>query len=152
MAWKLSDVHHIGLTVSDIERSIEFYRDVLGMELVGRRPRIAADYVARQTGYEAVELSVASFRVNSDSRQSLEVAQYLTHAGSAADTATHRPGNAHFCFLVDNLRECYDELRRQNVRFKSEPVEITAGPNEGGLVVYFFDPDDHVFELFQPPA
>ena len=152
MTWKLSDLHHIGLTVSDIERSIEFYRDVLGMEIVGRRPSITADYVAQQTGYDSVELSVASFRVNANSKQSLEVAQYLTHAGSPADTATNRAGNAHFCVVVDNLRDCYDELLAKNVRFKTEPVEITAGPNKGGLVVYFFDPDNHVLELFQPPA
>ena len=35
-AWKLGDIHHLGLTVADIERAIEFYRDTLGMTLVGR--------------------------------------------------------------------------------------------------------------------
>ena len=49
--WQLGRLHHLGVTVADIDRSIEFYRDILGMELVGRRPCVEADYVAKQTGY-----------------------------------------------------------------------------------------------------
>ena len=138
-SWKLADLHHLGITVSDIERSIVFYRDALGMELIGRRPHVAADYVAQQTGYDGVEVSVASFRVSPTSRQSLEVVQYLNHAG-----------NTHLCLLVDDLRACYADLKEQNIRFKSEPITITSGPNEGGMVVYFFDPDGYTLELFQP--
>ncbi len=148
--WSLSDLHHLGLTVADIERSIEFYRDLLGMELIRRRPSVTADYVAKQTGYNAVELNVASFRPHSNSRQSLEVVQYMTNSGEPSDQATNRPGNSHLCLLVDNLRGCYDDLLAKGVCFKSEPVEITAGPNKGGLVVYLYDPDGYTLELFQP--
>ena len=148
--WSLSDLHHLGLTVADIERSIEFYRDFLGMELIRRRPSVTADYVAKQTGYDAVELNVASFRPHPDSRQSLEVVQYMSNPGEPSDQATNRPGNSHLCLLVDNLRACHDDLLSKGVRFKSEPIEITAGPNKGGLVVYFFDPDGYTLELFQP--
>ena len=151
-AWTLADLHHLGITVSDIERSISFYRDTLGMELIRRRPEVAADYVAQQTGYVGVELSVASFRVSPGSRQSLEVVQYLNHAGAPSDQATNRPGNTHLCLLVDDLRACYAELNEKNVRFKSDPVTITSGPNSGGVVVYFFDPDGYTLELFQPPT
>jgi len=62
-SWQLADLHHVGLTVADIERSIHFYRDLLGLELIRLRPRVTADYVAQQTGYAGVELSVASFLV-----------------------------------------------------------------------------------------
>ena len=151
-AWKWGDLHHLGITVSDIERSISFYRDTLGMELIGRRAKVAADYVAQQTGYADVELSVASFRVSPDSRQSLEVVQYLNHTGQPSDPATNRPGTTHLCLLVDDLRVCYAELKGKNVHFKSAPVAITSGPNNGGLVVYFFDPDGYTLELFQPPV
>lgn len=148
--WSLSDIHHLGMTVSDIERSIEFYRDLLGMELIGRRPSVTADYVAKQTGYESVELNVASFRVSPGSKQSLEVVQYMTHAGEPSDGATNRAGNSHLCLLVDDLRAGHKELQSRGVRFKSDPVEISAGPNKGGLVVYLYDPDGYMLELFQP--
>ncbi len=149
--WNLESLHHLGLTVTDIERSIRFYRDVLGMTLHRRRPHVDNDYVAAQTGYPGVVLSVASFRVSPDSPQSLEIVQYLNHSGQPADTATNRPGNSHLCLTVNSLIDCYTELKSKGVQFKSEPVTITAGPNAGGLVVYFFDPDNYTLELFQPP-
>ena len=151
-SWSLSDIHHLGMTVSDIERSIEFYRDLLGMELIGRRPSVTADYVAKQTGYDSVELNVASFRVGPGSKQSLEVVQYMTHAGEPSDGATNRAGNSHLCLLVDDLKTAVSELSEAGVAFKSDPVEITAGPNNGGLVIYLSDPDGYTLEMFQPPV
>lgn len=149
--WSLTGLHHLGLTVSDIERSITFYRDLLGMELIRRRPRVTADYVSRQTGYDGVELSVASFRVSPATGQSIEIVQYLTHIGQPSDPATNRPGSSHICLLVDDLQASYDDLRAKGVRFTSEPVLITAGPNKGGWVIYFQDPDGYALELFEPP-
>jgi len=149
--WRLGQVHHLGLTVADIERSIDFYRDVLGMTLVRRRPQVDNDYVGLQTGYPGVVLNVASFKVAHDSPQSLEVVQYMNHVGPPVETATNRAGNSHLCITVDDLRACYAELKAKGVEFKTEPVTITAGPNAGGLVVYFYDPDRYMLELFQPP-
>ena len=39
--WSLTGLHHVGLTVRDIEASIQFYRDTLGFEMIGRRPRVS---------------------------------------------------------------------------------------------------------------
>ena len=110
-------MHHIGLTVSDIERSIAFYRDTLGLELVGRRPRVTAGYVSQQTGYDGVELNVASFRVHANSRQSIEMVQYMNHAGEPGDPATNRAGNTHLCLLVDDLRASVKDLVQRGVQF-----------------------------------
>lgn len=148
--WQLADIHHLGMTVSNIERSITFYRDLLGMTLIGRRPCVEEGYVAKQTGYEGVKLSVASFRVRLDSPNSLEVVEYLNHTGEPIETSTNRPGGTHLCIVVDDLDAAYGDLKSKGVRFKSEPVEITAGPNQGGKVIYFFDPDNYVLEMFQP--
>jgi catechol 2,3-dioxygenase-like lactoylglutathione lyase family enzyme len=149
--WRLSGLHHVGLTVADIERSIVFYRDVLGLALHRRRPHVDNDYVALQTGHSGVVLSVASFTLP-NAPQTLEVVQYLTHAGSPAAPATSQPGISHLCLTVDDLPAAHADLQSRGVRFRSEPVRITAGPNTGGLVVYFSDPDGYTLELFQPPA
>src|SRR4051812_20044036 len=92
-SWQFGPVHHIGLTVRDIERSIVFYRDVLGFELIRRRPQVDNDYVQQQTGYPGVVLSVASFAISPHSPQSLEVVEYTHGAGAASDPATNRAGN-----------------------------------------------------------
>lgn len=143
-------MHHIGLTVSDIERSVTFYRDVLGMQLVRRRVA-DADYLAQQTGYEGVRLSAATFKPSADAPQTIELVQYLTHTGTARESATNQPANAHVCFQTPDIRQAARWLVDHGVRLKTEPVAITSGPNQGGQVVYFYDPDGFILELFEPP-
>ena len=118
-SWELEDIHHLGMTVADIEQSIVFYRDLLGMELIGRRPCVDASYVAAQTGYEGVQLSVASFRVNQNSKQSLEIVQYLNHIGKPSNTDTNCAGNTHLCIVVSDLSAAYRDLQSRGVKFKS---------------------------------
>jgi catechol 2,3-dioxygenase-like lactoylglutathione lyase family enzyme len=149
--WQLCGVHHLGLTVGDIERSVRFYRDVLGLSLIRRRSA-DADYLARQTGYDGVRLEAASFQLAPGGGLVLELVQYLNHAGLETDPATNRAGNTHLCFAVDDIQRAYDSLRARGVRFRTPPVAITAGPNEGGFAVYLSDPDHYTIELFQPPA
>lgn len=147
-SWQLTAMHHLGLTVADLERSIRFYRDLLGLPLLGRR-RADADYVALQTGYPGVQLDVASFQIVPGSEQLLQIAQYLTHAAAASDQASNRPGNTHLCLVVDDIHAAYQGLRSKGVKFKSEPIQITAGPHQGGFGVYLFDPDGYTIELHQ---
>ena len=142
---------HIVLPVADLDAALAFYRDLLGMELIGRRPSVTADYVAQQTGYDNVELNVASFRISPTCRQTMEVVQYMNHTGQQAATETNRAGNSHLCLLVDDLKTAVRDLSTAGVVFQSDPVEITAGPNQGGLVIYLKDPDGYTLELFQPP-
>jgi catechol 2,3-dioxygenase-like lactoylglutathione lyase family enzyme len=147
--WQLGAVHHLGLTVRDLDRSIVFYRDVLGLRLLARRTAVA-DYVGQQTGFPGVRLEVASFQLGSGGRPTLELAHYLSHADDHGLPATNCAGHAHLCCEVDDIQRAYDALRTQGVRFRTEPVAITAGPNCGGFVVYLYDPDDFTIELFEP--
>lgn len=146
--WRLTAMHHLGLTVADIERSIRFYRDLLGLPLLGRR-QADADYVGLQTGYAGVRLDVASFAIAPGSEQMLQIAQYLTHGAAESDQASNRPGNTHLCLVVDDLHAAYDDLKGKGVKFKTPPIEITAGPHKGGFGLYLFDPDGYTIELHQ---
>jgi len=147
---QIAGMHHVGLTVSEISRSIEFYRDVMGMTLVRRRTRVDAGYVAAQTGYPGVALSVASMAVSEHAGPTVELAQYLNHEGEAIKPATNRPGVSHLCLVVRDLAGFHAELLAKNVEFRSAPATITEGPNKGGLVVYLSDPDGYTIELFEP--
>jgi lactoylglutathione lyase len=148
-SWQLVDAHHLGLTVRDLDRSLAFYRDLLGFHLVRSRTT-DADYVGRQTGFPGVRLNVASLRVTPESTLSIELVEYVSHTGVPAEPATNRAGNSHFCLTVDDIHAAYESLRRRGVRFKTPPVPVTSGPNQGGFVVYLHDPDGYTVEFFQP--
>jgi catechol 2,3-dioxygenase-like lactoylglutathione lyase family enzyme len=147
---QVGSVYHTGFTVSDIERSVAFYRDVLGMRLV-RRQTGTAPYLAQVTGFDGVRLEIALLQP-ADGGSMLELLQYVSHPAPPTDRATNRPGNGHLCFRVDDLRAACAELRRRGVALVSEPIEITAGSHAGGWAVYLRDPDGFTVELYEGPS
>ena len=79
----------------------------------------------------------------------LELIQYKVHPGEPLPLATNRPGCAHVCFLVGDLRALHRRLTAQGAHFVSEPIPITQGVNKGGFAVYLRDPDGITIELLQ---
>jgi catechol 2,3-dioxygenase-like lactoylglutathione lyase family enzyme len=144
---------HFSFTVSNIERSIAFYRDVVGMKLVKTFIH-DQPYTSVQVGFPDTYLKVATFTIEGipqvRSGHLLELIEYVNPRGEPTDTATNRPGAAHLAFQVDDLNAEYQRMTALGVRFKSEPVKITAGPNEGGWTIYFLDPDNITLEMVQP--
>ena len=146
---QVGHAYHTGFTVSDIERSIVFYRDVLGLKLVKRQTG-TAPYLATVTGFEGVRLETALLQPAAGGSM-LELLQYVSHPAHPTDRATNRPGNAHLCFQVDDLRAASAELRKKGVTLVSDPTEITAGAHTGGWALYLRDPDGFTVELYQGP-
>ncbi len=144
---------HFSFTVSDIEQSVKFYRDILGLELVHRMVH-DMPYTSKQVGFENAYLKVALFTIagmpQAPSGHLLELIEYVNPAGEPTDTATNRPGAAHLAFQVDDLHAEYNRMKALGVRFKSEPVHIDGGRNKGGWTVYFLDPDNITLEMVQP--
>jgi lactoylglutathione lyase len=146
---------HFSFTVSNLERSIAFYRDILGMKLVHTMVH-DQPYTSVQIAFRNALLKVALLTIEgipqSRSGHLLELIEYVTPRGVPTDTTTNRPGAAHLAFQVDDLRAEYERMKALGVRFKSEPVKITAGRNEGGWTIYFLDPDNITLEMVQPRA
>lgn len=147
----LMGVAHTGFTVADIERSIAFYRDLLGMVLVarqeGQRP-----YLATITGFADVYLKTAFLKVSPEADHVLELLEYTSHPAPPTPRETNRPGNGHLCFRVADITAMYERLAAHGVRFISPPTLITSGVNAGALGCYLRDPDGFTIELFQAPA
>lgn len=152
---KLSEVFHTGLTVSDLDRSLAFYRDVLGLELVAQWDS-SQPYLRTIVGFPDAELRIALLRLpgaaTGRSGHHIELLEYRSPHGVRGDPRTFNPGNAHMAFLVEDIEAAYAELAAQGVRFTSRPVAIEHGRNRGGKAAYFLDPDDITLELVQPAA
>ena len=139
--------HHTAYQVADLGRSLAFYRDLFGFEVVWERVN-REEYVRRIVGYPEAELHQALLRFPG-SDHCLELIDYRGVERTPVDTSPPNPGTAHMCLLVDDLRAFYDELRAAGVDAVSEPVLVTSGPNEGRLAVYMIDPDGFRLELLE---
>jgi lactoylglutathione lyase len=142
---------HMGIQVRDVERSARFYEEHLGFERVLRVSR-SEPYVQRVVGYhpdvtlEIAELSIPGTEVR------LEIVEYQGVERTPVDPATANPGTAHLSLFVDDIDAMYECMTAQGVEFVSEVQTSTAGPLEGGRVVYLKDPDGIRVELVQLAA
>jgi lactoylglutathione lyase len=148
-------IWHTSFTVADIERSIRFYRDELGLELVHEQEQ-ANEYTRTFVGYPDAHLRVAQFAIpNADQPRSghvIELVQYVAPVGEPVRPERYQPGAAHLAFQVQDTRGLYARLVERGVHFISEPVAITAGINAGGATVYLEDPDGNTLEFVTAPA
>lgn len=144
---KVTKAHHTGFTVRSLERSLAFYRDLLGFEVVFQwNPR--APYIGELVGYPDVDLHGAVLRIpNSD--VFLELLEYRGIVAQTVDMANGNIGNGHIAFTVDALDPLYEQLSKAGVKSVSPPVTPTIGPNRGGRAVYLIDPDGFRVELIE---
>ena len=149
----LVGVFHFSFTVSDLDRSVDWYTDVLGMELVHRQVQ-DNEYTRTLVGLPDASLEIAQLKlpgVPSDpSTHILELVEYRQPPGHRLSLDTHNVGVAHLAFIVDDAAERYDRMSGCGVQFVSAPVAISQGVNRGGFTCYFRDPDGITLELFQP--
>jgi lactoylglutathione lyase len=147
--WSIRATQHVGLHVTDLERSLHFYRDLLGFEVVFQwNPK--APYLSTLVGYPDPDIHAAILRPPG-SNVLLELAHYRGVRAESVDAARALPGTAHIGFTVTNLDSLFDHLKAQGVGSVSEPVTPSIGPNKGGRVVNMLDPDGIRVELVESP-
>jgi catechol 2,3-dioxygenase-like lactoylglutathione lyase family enzyme len=149
--WAVTGARHAGVTVSDLDRSLEFYVGKLGLELLWRRLYEERE-IAQIVGIpEATAFDIAMLRAPGGD---LEV-ELLEYKGVERKDASSRPcdfGAGHFAFFVDDIAGLYADLSARGVRFRSDgPVEMRAGANRGAKSLYSLDPDGYVIEFTERP-
>jgi catechol 2,3-dioxygenase-like lactoylglutathione lyase family enzyme len=135
----LKNFDHVGFTVSDLDRALAFYRDLLRLEVLWERV-FEEEYVRTLVGYPTLRLKCAYLRLPG-SETSLELLEYQNVTRTKIDMRPANPGNAHLCLAVEDLDKFYERLKAAGVNFVSAPAISTAGPYKGSKTVYFQDPD-----------
>ena len=149
----LLGVWHTSWTVADLERSIAFYRDLLGFELVETKHRIGS-FIDSVVGFSGAELKIATLRIPGtaapQSGHHLELIEYVAPRGKRLDLRTCNVGAAHLAVGTDSIHDIYQRLSREGVTFVSEPVLVPSGSNANSYACYLRDPDGFTIELVQP--
>lgn len=141
-------VQHTGLTVSNLERSVDFYVRILGCTLIMAQEKTGG-YLAEIVGYPNASVKMAHLS-DPAGHHVIELFEYVTPAMLPTDLEPRRIGNAHLCFMVSDLDQVYAAIQNEGITFISPPVAVDTGANAGGAGLYLRDPDGITMELFQP--
>jgi catechol 2,3-dioxygenase-like lactoylglutathione lyase family enzyme len=141
-------VSSIGMTVSDLDRSIAFYRDVLGFELE-REVELAGAPLEQIEGVFGARVRRATMQLG---HESIELSEFLAPRGRSIpeDSRSNDRWFQHIAIVVRNMDQAYAQLRRCRVEHVSTGPQTLPSwnPNAGGIQAFYFkDPDRHVLEV-----
>lgn len=145
-------VDSIGMTVGDMDRSVEFYSKVLSFEKVSDVEVWGTDY-ERLQGLFGVRMRVVRMKLGSEF---IELTEYLAPEGRPipADSRSQDRWFQHIAIIVSDMDRAYQWLRRHKIRHASSgPQRLPDwNPNAGGIRAFYFkDPDGHALEILQFP-
>ena len=141
---------HTGITVSNLERSLEFWQNVLGFEF-SHRAHQTSKMASEITGVPGAEIKLAV--VKAPGGHKIELLEYL----APPDRKQHvnlRPcdvGSVHVALTVDKLDAILEKIAASGWKAAGKPQTLKTGPNAGKRVVYVRDPDGTTIEFMQMP-
>jgi catechol 2,3-dioxygenase-like lactoylglutathione lyase family enzyme len=139
---------HTGITVSNLERSLAFWRDVLGFEL-SHTAHQKGEMAQEITGVEGAEIRLAVLKTRGGHK--IELLEYLAPADrKRADIRPCDVGSVHVALLVHDLDSVLERIAALDWKAAGKPQTLTRGPNAGKRVVYVRDPDGTTIEFMQP--
>lgn len=145
----IEGIHHTSRVVRDMERSLGFYRDLLGMT-VALDTEMEGEMLEREVALEGASLRFVLLATRDDATY-LELLEYHAPRGAdlPADATAADVGAHHVALIVDDIRSAYQRLTAAGVAFTYEPQEVGAGVFAGHWTAYCFDPDGLIVELWQ---
>ena len=144
-------VDHINLVVSDLERSVDFYTNVLGFRET-QRAELEGEWIETIIGLETVKASVA-YVVSPAGQPRLELLQYHSPIGDGfqANSIPNTLGLRHLALSVDNIDSAVQRLREAGTELLSRPVivptDVIQHSTGQKILCYFHDPDGVLLEL-----
>lgn len=147
----LNEIVHIGITVSDMERSISFYRDILGLEYKGELMMEGpeTDILFRLSG---CKVRVAYLNGSSELlAPPVELIQFLAPRFEIGHPELCKTSISELCFHCEDIDKLYRHLKEHHIECLSEPqsFDFTKYGFGKSRAIYFKDPDGIILEAIQ---
>ena len=141
----ITGIHHASFTVSQMKRSVAFYSDLLGMNVLWDSVQAGAPFKGpvadKLTNCPGTELHIVFLQVQNDL---IELIEYTPSGRILKDNQASDTGAAHICFKTDDIQSLYKKLAENGVKLHCEPQSL------GGVeAIYFRDPDGIIVEAMQ---
>ncbi|WP_265456076.1 VOC family protein [Enterococcus sp. HY326] len=143
-------VNHVGITVSNLDKSIVFYEALTGNK-ISNKDVIGGKRMAQSQGLEDTLIKYANLRLGN---VNLDILEYVTPQSTKANYSNEQISAMHLCFEVEDLTAAVKRLQAIGIKPEGEPFYfeeqdgLKAGFGTG--VVYFTDPDGTNLELISP--
>jgi len=147
--FRIISADHTGITVENLERSLAFWRDMLGFEL-SHTAHQTGELAREITGVTGSEIKLAVLKTPGGHK--IELLEYL--APPDRKHAEVRPcdvGHVHVALLVDDLDAVLDKIAASGWKASGKPQILKTGPNAGKRVVYVRDSDGTTIEFMELP-
>ena len=146
-------VDSIGLTVSDLDRSVEFYSKVLDFEKVSET-EVDGDAYEHLSGVFGLRMRIARLKLGDES---IELTEFLAPKGRPApvDSRSNDRWFQHVAIIVSDMDRAYARLRAHKVQHASSGPQLLPewNRNAGGIRAFYFrDPDGHPLEVLWFPS
>ena len=146
-------VDAVGMTVSDVDRSVEFFTKVLSFEKVSDVEVAGSEYEHLQ-GLFGLRMRVVRMKLGDEF---IELTEYLTPRGRPVpvDSRSNDRWFQHIAIITSDMDRAYEWLRKNKVQHAStgpQKLPETIKPAAGIRAFYFKDPDGHPLEVLQFPA
>jgi glyoxylase I family protein len=149
-SFRILAADHTGITVANLDRSLTFWRDVLGFE-PSHTAHQTGEMASKITGVVGAEIKLAVLKVPGGHK--IELLEYLAPPDRKKDVDL-RPcdvGSVHVALLVDDLECLLERIATSGWKASGEPQNLQSGPNSGKRVIYVRDPDGTTIEFMQVP-
>lgn len=144
----VSRIRHVGFVVSNIENSLLFYNETLGLKIYKRA--IENDtFISQLTGIKNVKLEWIKLIIPEGGL--IELLQYHSHPSKECSTKTaismsNKIGCSHVALTVKNLDNLYKKIISNGYSAKSKPL---IAPGGKAKILYCHDPDGSILELIE---
>ena len=143
----ISSIRHVAFVVKDLDVSLKFYADILGLEIYQRYVE-EGEFIDSLTGFKDVKLEWVKLIIPEGGL--IELLQYHSQHDLTQSNpngfAANRMGCSHAALTVKNLSKLYEELIEAGYKCKSKPL---IAPSGKAKILYCHDPDGAILELIE---
>lgn len=137
-------VRHAGIVVSDLAKSLRFYRDLLGLRIAKQKEE-SGEYIDAICGLKNARINTVKLAAGDGSL--IELLYFYSHLNAGRGKSDiFDIGISHVAFMVEDVDKEYDRLSKAGVLFNSPPK---VSPDGYAKVAFCKDPDGVFVELTQ---
>ena len=138
-------IRHVGITVKDIDKSLFFYKDLLGFE-VAKEMDESGVFIDAISGLKNVKVKTVKLNSPEEDGGMIELLYYTSHKSDVSHEQIFKCGISHFALTVSDIKSVHENLKNNGIEFNCEPKVSDDG---GAMVTFCRDYENNLIEIVE---